>query len=229
MSVATASARLRVRSTRTISRALPRLTAAIAQAQPTAPTPTIPILLMVASWGVWYAAWSDSGMRGHPSMTPDYAIAPSGLRARYKDCAPDIRTPLHPRLFHLAAFKGAANCLKRRNPAPHPDRTCPMNAPAQIVPPYRHTPLFPLGKDSTPYRKLTSEGVRMDKVLGRDVLVVAPEAMRLLAEAAFLDINHLLRPRHLHQLAALPPDAEASDNDQFDASDFIQKPQITLV
>ena len=23
-----------------------------------------------------------------------------------------------------------------------------MNAPTQIVPPYRHTPLFPLGKDN---------------------------------------------------------------------------------
>src|SRR3982075_1482259 len=94
-----------------------------------------------------------------------------------------------------------------------------MNAPAQIVPPYRHTPLFPLGKDSTPYRKLTSEGVRMEKVLGRDVLVVAPEAMRLLAEAAFMDINHLLRPGHLKPRAAILADAEASDNDKFVAYD----------
>src|ERR1700756_4438730 len=43
MSVATASAVLRSRLTRTISRALPRLTAAIAQAQPTLPVPIIPI------------------------------------------------------------------------------------------------------------------------------------------------------------------------------------------
>src|SRR3979490_596741 len=104
-----------------------------------------------------------------------------------------------------------------------------MNAPAQIVPPYRHTPLFRLGKAQTPYRKLTSDGVRREKGLGRDVLVVAPEAMRVRAEAAFMDINLLLRPGHLKQLAAILADAEASDNDQFDASDFIQKPQITLV
>src|SRR5262247_4782078 len=38
-----------------------------------------------------------------------------------------------------------------------------MNAPAQVVPPYRHTPLFPLGEDKTRYRKLTSEGVRIEK------------------------------------------------------------------
>ena len=38
-----------------------------------------------------------------------------------------------------------------------------MNAPAQIVPPYRHTPLFPLGKDQTPYRQLTAEGAELDR------------------------------------------------------------------
>jgi len=101
-----------------------------------------------------------------------------------------------------------------------------MNAPAQIVPPYRHTPLFPLGKDQTPYRQLTAEGVRVEKVLGRDVLVVAPEAIRLLAEAAFTDINHLLRPGHLKQLAAILADAEASDNDKFVAYDFLKNANI---
>src|SRR5258708_17906351 len=43
MSVATASAVLRLRLTSTISRALPRLTAAMAQAQPTLPVPIMPI------------------------------------------------------------------------------------------------------------------------------------------------------------------------------------------
>jgi fumarate hydratase, class I len=57
-----------------------------------------------------------------------------------------------------------------------------MNAPAQIVPPYRHTPLFPLGPDTTGYRKLTSEGVRVEKAFGRDVLVVDREALRALTE-----------------------------------------------
>ncbi|MFL5038248.1 MAG: fumarate hydratase, partial [Xanthobacteraceae bacterium] len=81
-----------------------------------------------------------------------------------------------------------------------------MNSPAQIVPPYRHTPLFPLGKDSTPYRKLTDEGVRVEQAMGRDVVVVAREALRLLAEAAFIDINHLLRPGHLAQLRSIVDD-----------------------
>ena len=41
-----------------------------------------------------------------------------------------------------------------------------MNAPAAIIPPYRHTPLFPLGQDTAPYRKLGSDGVRVEKLMG---------------------------------------------------------------
>ena len=64
-----------------------------------------------------------------------------------------------------------------------------------------YAPLFPLGKDETPYRKLSDQGVRVEKFDGEDVLVVEPEAIRLLAETAMTDINHLLRPGHLAQLA----------------------------
>src|ERR1700758_1572746 len=101
-----------------------------------------------------------------------------------------------------------------------------MNAPAQVVPPYRHTPLFPLGPDTTAYRKLASDGVRFERVLGRDVVVVSRDALRTLSEAAFTDINHLLRPGHLKQLAAILADPEASDNDRFVAYDFLKNANI---
>ena len=81
----------------------------------------------------------------------------------------------------------------------------PTPPPAAALPPYEHTPLFPLGPDETPYRKLditglANDGVRVEKVMGREVLVIEREAMRALAEAAFNDINHLLRPAHLTAL-----------------------------
>src|SRR6201997_4096905 len=101
-----------------------------------------------------------------------------------------------------------------------------MNAPAQIVPPYRHTPLFPLGKATPPYRKLTAEGVRVETVMGKEVVVVSGEAMRALAEAAFIDINHLLRPGHLKQLASILADPEASSNDKFVAYDLLKNANI---
>src|SRR5712691_6620610 len=101
-----------------------------------------------------------------------------------------------------------------------------MNAPADIVPPYRHTPLFPLGPDTTTYRKLTGDGVRVEKALGRDVVVVAGEALRLLAEQAFIDINHLLRPGHLQQLRAILDDPQSTDNDKFVAYDLLKNANI---
>jgi fumarate hydratase class I len=104
-----------------------------------------------------------------------------------------------------------------------------MNAPVPppiAVPPYKHTPLFPLGQDDTKYRKISSDGVRVEKVLGQDVLVVEREAIRALSEAAFVDINHLLRPAHLKQLAKILDDPEASDNDKFVAYDFLKNANI---
>src|ERR1043165_2058363 len=103
-----------------------------------------------------------------------------------------------------------------------------MNAPVTPpkVPPYKHTPLFPLGKDDTTYRKITAEGVRVEKVMGKDVLVVSREALRALSEAAFSDINHYLRPGHLKQLKSIVEDPEASDNDKFVAFDFLKNANI---
>ncbi len=101
-----------------------------------------------------------------------------------------------------------------------------MNAPVSFTPPYRHSPLFPLGKDMTPYRRISSDGVRVDKVLGEEVVVVAHEALRALAEAAFADINHLLRPAHLKQLRTILDDPQASDNDRFVAFDFLKNANI---
>src|ERR1700728_3003949 len=103
-----------------------------------------------------------------------------------------------------------------------------MNAPLteHPTPPYKHTPLFPLGKDETPYRKISSEGLRVEKVLGEEVLIVPREAIRALAEAAFTDINHLLRPAHLRSLKHIVEDPEASDNDKFVAYDFLKTANI---
>ena len=103
-----------------------------------------------------------------------------------------------------------------------------MNAPSHHPhrPPYHHTPLFPLGPDKTPYRKLEIGGVKVEKVMGKDMLVVSHEALRALSEAAFTDINHLLRPAHLKQLRKILDDPEARDNDKFVAYDFLKNANI---
>ena len=56
--------------------------------------------------------------------------------------------------------------------------------------------------------------------------MVSHEALRALAEAAFTDINHLLRPAHLKQLRNILDDPEASANDKFVAYDFLKNANI---
>ncbi|MGP0092070.1 MAG: fumarate hydratase [Xanthobacteraceae bacterium] len=101
-----------------------------------------------------------------------------------------------------------------------------MNAPAPVVPPYQHTPLFPLGADTAAYRRLSAGGVRSERVLGRDAIVVERAALQALAEAAFTDINHLLRPGHLAQLRSILDDPEATPNDKFVAYDLLKNANI---
>ena len=86
--------------------------------------------------------------------------------------------------------------------------------------------LFPLGESETPWRKLTDDYVSVDKFRGEEVLVVEPEGLRLLSEAAFADINHLLRPGHLKQLASILDDPEATENDRFVAYDLLKNANI---
>ncbi|TCD11810.1 fumarate hydratase [Oricola cellulosilytica] len=86
--------------------------------------------------------------------------------------------------------------------------------------------LFPLREADTRWRKLTDEHVSVDTFRGEEVLVVEREGLRLLSERAFGDINHLLRPGHLKQLAAILDDPEATDNDRFVAYDLLKNANI---
>jgi fumarate hydratase class I len=103
-----------------------------------------------------------------------------------------------------------------------------MNIP--VPPPYKHTPLFPLGADATTYRKLSASGLRAETAQiggkAREMLVVPREALRALAEAAYIDINHLLRGGHLASLRAILDDAEATSNDKFVAYDLLKNANI---
>ncbi len=86
--------------------------------------------------------------------------------------------------------------------------------------------LLPLGADTTPYRKLTSDYVSTFEGGGQTFLKVEPEAIRLLTAAAIRDISHLLRPGHLAQLRKILDDPEASANDRFVALDLLKNASI---
>ena len=86
--------------------------------------------------------------------------------------------------------------------------------------------LLPLGADTAPYRKLTSDYVSTFEGGGQTFLKVEPEAIRLLTAAAIRDISHLLRPGHLAQLRKILDDPEASANDRFVALDLLKNASI---
>ncbi|WP_034992405.1 fumarate hydratase [Beijerinckia mobilis] len=89
-----------------------------------------------------------------------------------------------------------------------------------------YNPLFTLAKDETPYRKLTQDGVRLEKLGNHEILMVDREALRMLADEAMADINHLLRPAHLAQLTKILDDPEATSNDKFVAYDLLKNANI---
>ncbi len=91
---------------------------------------------------------------------------------------------------------------------------------------FQYHPLFLQGKDQAPYRKLSSGGVRVETAGSHSFLHVDREALRLLAENAMSDINHLLRPAHLAQLAKILGDPEATGNDKFVAFDLLKNANI---
>jgi len=62
---------------------------------------------------------------------------------------------------------------------------------------FQYHPLFPPGKDKSPYRKLTSDFVRIETFGPHEFIRVERESLRLLAEQAMRDINHLLKPTAL--------------------------------
>ncbi|MEC7490816.1 MAG: fumarate hydratase [Pseudomonadota bacterium] len=86
--------------------------------------------------------------------------------------------------------------------------------------------MFPLGEDTTEYRKLTAEFVSNAQFSGKEMLIVDPEGIKTLTAEAFSDIAHYLRPGHLQQLRNILEDDDASDNDRFVALDLLKNANI---
>ena len=101
-----------------------------------------------------------------------------------------------------------------------------MNATLPRPSNFLYAPVFPLGADATPWRKLDIAGISTVACDGRRVLKIAPEALSELAFQAFRDVSHLLRPAHLAQLRAILDDPEASANDRFVALDLLKNAAI---
>jgi fumarate hydratase class I len=91
---------------------------------------------------------------------------------------------------------------------------------------FAYHPMFPLGKDDTPYRKLTDQYLSTVTLDGQEVLKIDPEGLTALAEAAFRDLSHLYRPSHLASLAKILEDPASSENDRFVAAEMLKNAVI---
>jgi fumarate hydratase class I len=92
---------------------------------------------------------------------------------------------------------------------------------------FKYVELLPLGKEDTRYRLLTADHVSTARFEGQPVLKIAPEGLELLAESAFKDVSHLLRPAHLAQLEKILKDPQSSENDRYVALEMLKNAVIS--
>jgi fumarate hydratase class I len=96
------------------------------------------------------------------------------------------------------------------------------------MPEFRFQEMFELSPDDTAYRPIGAAGlVSVEKLAGREILKVEPEALRQLAAAAMRDVSHLFRPGHLAQLRLILEDPEASENDRFVALEMLKNANVS--
>ncbi len=87
---------------------------------------------------------------------------------------------------------------------------------------FKYAPMFQLGEDKTEYRLLSKEGVSVGTFEGHEILKVSKEALTLLAQEAFHDVEFKLRREHNEQVAQILKDPEASENDKYVALQFLR-------
>ncbi|MGG2140672.1 class I fumarate hydratase FumA [Symbiopectobacterium sp. RP] len=92
--------------------------------------------------------------------------------------------------------------------------------------PFYYQEPFPLSKDNTQYRLISSDFVSTAQFEGQEILKIDPQALTLLAQQAFHDASFMLRPAHQQQVADILHDPEASENDKYVALQFLRNSEI---
>ena len=94
---------------------------------------------------------------------------------------------------------------------------------------YTYTPTIQHSGDDTPYRLITTDGIRVEQFNGKDVLVVEKDVLERLAYEAFYEVSFFLRPGHMQQVAKILDDPAASENDIFVAKAFLENAVIAAI
>ena len=91
---------------------------------------------------------------------------------------------------------------------------------------FRYQDPYPIQKDDTVYKKLTSAYVKVEQLGDREILTIDPKGLELLAEEAMADVSFMLRSSHLESLRRIIDDPEATDNDRFVAYNLLQNAAV---
>ena len=88
---------------------------------------------------------------------------------------------------------------------------------------------FALGKDETKFRLLegSSKYVSVETFNGQEILKVAPEAVKVLANQAMREVSFLLRPAHNQQVAKIFDDPASSENDKEVALAMLRNAEVS--
>lgn len=95
--------------------------------------------------------------------------------------------------------------------------------------PFKYQEMFPLGPDKTEYYLLTSDYVKVENWNGHEMLVVDPEALRVLTRQATHDNAFMLRREHNEMVAKILSDPEASENDKFVALTMLRNAEVAAM
>ena len=98
---------------------------------------------------------------------------------------------------------------------------------AKPAPEFHYQKQFPLGKDTTKYRLLTTDFVETVDFAGETMLKVDPQALTYLAENAMKDLSFKLRTEHLEKVAAILDDPEATENDRTIALTMLRNAEVS--
>ncbi len=87
---------------------------------------------------------------------------------------------------------------------------------------FKYAPMFQMGEDKTRYRLVSTEGVSVGEFEGHKILKVSKEALTLVAQQAFHDVEFMLRREHNEMVAKILRDPEATENDKYVALQFLR-------
>ena len=94
------------------------------------------------------------------------------------------------------------------------------------MPEFKYAPMFQVGKDDTEYTLITKDYVSVSDFEGHPVLKVQPEALTVLINTAFHNVNFMLRRSHNECVAKILTDPESSDNDKYVALTMLRNAEI---